>query len=48
MVSHATRCVAQNQKRVEPFRMARHDMISANPESDVNDYMEKWAIKQWA
>ena len=29
--------------RVAPFRMARYVMISPNPESDVNEYMEKWA-----
>ncbi|WFR56838.1 helix-turn-helix transcriptional regulator [Anaerocolumna sp. AGMB13025] len=31
-------------KRVAAFRMARYVMISPNPESDVNEYMEKWAI----
>lgn len=31
-------------KRVAPFRMARYVIISPNPESDVNEYMEKWAI----
>ena len=31
-------------KRVAPFKMARYVMISPNPESDVNEYMEKWAI----
>lgn len=30
-------------KKVAPFRMARYVMISPNPESDVQDYMEKWA-----
>ena len=32
-------------KRAPPFRMARYVMISPNPESDVNEYMEKWAIR---
>ena len=32
-------------KRVAPFRMASYVMISPNPESDVNEYMEKWAIR---
>lgn len=31
-------------KRVASFRMARYVMISPNPESDVNEYMRKWAI----
>lgn len=31
-------------KRVASFRMARYVMISPNPESDVHEYMEKWAI----
>ena len=32
-------------KRVAPFRMARYVMISPSPESDVSEYMEKWAIR---
>ncbi len=31
-------------KKVAPFRMARYVMISPNPESDVQEYMGKWAI----
>lgn len=31
-------------KRVEPFRMASYVMISPNPERDVNEYMERWAV----
>lgn len=31
-------------KRVALFRMARYVMISPNPESDVKEYMEKWAV----
>lgn len=31
-------------KRVASFKMARYAMISPNPESDVHEYMEKWAI----
>ena len=31
-------------KRIAPFKMARYVMISWNPESDVNEYMEKWAV----
>ncbi|MDE5866876.1 MAG: hypothetical protein K2H31_09800, partial [Lachnospiraceae bacterium] len=31
-------------KRIAPFKMARYVMISPNPESDVNEYMEKWAV----
>ena len=30
--------------RVAPFRMASYVMISPNPETDVNNYMETWAI----
>lgn len=32
-------------KRIAPFRMARYVMISPDPESDVIEYMEKWAVK---
>ncbi|MGN0394862.1 MAG: helix-turn-helix domain-containing protein [Coprococcus sp.] len=31
-------------KRVASFRMASYVMISPNPETDVNNYMERWAI----
>lgn len=31
-------------KRVASFRMASYLMISPNPETDVNNYMDKWAI----
>lgn len=31
-------------KRMAPFRMASYVMISPNPEADVNNYMEKWAL----
>lgn len=31
-------------KRVAPFKMASYVMISPNPETDVNRYMETWAI----
>ena len=31
-------------KRIASFRMASYVMISPNPEADVNNYMEKWAI----
>lgn len=32
-------------ERIPAFRMARYLMISPNPEDDVNDYMERWALK---
>lgn len=31
-------------KRVASFKMARYVMISPNPEKDVHEYMERWAI----
>ena len=31
-------------KKVEALRLASYVMISPNPESDVNNYMEKWAF----
>lgn len=31
-------------KRVSSFRMASYVMISPNPETDVNNYIEQWAI----
>lgn len=31
-------------KRVEAFKMASYVIISANPEDDVNGYMERWAM----
>ena len=31
-------------KRVSAFRMASYVMISPNPETDVNNYMDNWAI----
>lgn len=31
-------------KKVAPFKMARYVIISLNPENDVNEYMEKWAV----
>lgn len=31
-------------KKVEAFRMARYVMITPNPEDDVNEYMDRWAM----